>query len=301
LAGLPLALSGMDAPLNRERGKAMKREIVAALVAVAPLSCMTVQAGEVGVLWTTSGVNDTVYKEGLYTVSPLSKPSIYNRRSQEREEQLEVLAANGLRIVLESSIRYHIIPEETVALDRELGSNFYSILIGPVLRSQARRVVGRYQPEEIYSTRREIIEREIREGVEKAIDGRHVALEGVFIRNVTLPKAIEMAINNKLEAEQASLKMKYVIERTRQESEQRLIEEKTTAELQGIQAAADASAKVAMAKATDEANRLLQAHLTDPILQWQKTQALEDISRSANAKIIFTGDGRTPGSLIDLR
>jgi hypothetical protein len=32
----------------------------------------------------------------------------------------------------------------------------YDILLGPTLRSQARRVVGRYQPEEIYSSQREV-------------------------------------------------------------------------------------------------------------------------------------------------
>jgi regulator of protease activity HflC (stomatin/prohibitin superfamily) len=266
-------------------------------------SYMTVQAGEVGVLWTTDGVKDKVYPEGLYTVGFWDKPAIYSRRSQEREEQLDVLAANGLRIALDTSIRYHIIPEEAVTLDRELGTNFYSILIGPTLRSQARRVVGRYQPEEIYSTKREVIEREVREGIEKVIQGRHVVLEAVLIRNVTLPNAIEMAINNKLEAEQQSLKMKYVIEKSRQEADQRLIEEKASAERQTIQAEADANAKRTLAKATDDANTLMQAHLTDAILKWQKIQALEELAKSPNAKVLFMGggDSKNPGTLLDLR
>ncbi len=280
----------------------MRRNLVAVAAAVlSGCSYMTVQSGEVGVLWTTDGVKDKVYSEGMYNVGFWDKPAIYSRRSQEREERLDVLAANGLRIILDTSVRYHIIPEEAVALDRELGTNFYSILIGPTLRSQARRVVGRYQPEEIYSTKREAIEREIREGIEKVIQGRHVVLEAVLIRNVTLPSAIEMAINNKLEAEQQSLKMKYVIEKTRQESEQRLIEEKAAAERETIQAEADANAKRTLAKATDDANKLLQEHLTDPVLRWQKTQALEDLAKSQNTKVILMGgDGKNAATLLDL-
>jgi hypothetical protein len=52
-----------------------------------------------------------------------------------------------------------------VALQREIGPEFYTKILEPVLRSEARRVFGRYTPEEIYSTKREIVEREIREGL----------------------------------------------------------------------------------------------------------------------------------------
>jgi len=47
---------------------------------------------------------------------------------------------------------------------QEIGPHYYKTIIEPVLRSEARRVLGRYTPEEIYSTKRDLIEREIREG-----------------------------------------------------------------------------------------------------------------------------------------
>jgi prohibitin 1 len=80
-------------------------------------------------------------------------------------------------------------------------------------------VIGRYQPEEIYSTQREVIERQIREEVEKAIVGRHVVLETVLVRNVTLPETIQQAIKEKLQAEQMALKMKFVLEQTEAEAQ----------------------------------------------------------------------------------
>jgi regulator of protease activity HflC (stomatin/prohibitin superfamily) len=130
-------------------------------------SYATVGSGEIGVVWTPDGKPRSL-PEGEWGVGTYERTTLYNTRSQEHEERLEVLAANGLRIVLDTSIRYHIVADEAVALDHELGVHYYDVLVGPTLKSQARRVVGRYQPEEIYSTQRELIERQIRDGVEGA-------------------------------------------------------------------------------------------------------------------------------------
>src|SRR5579871_563163 len=126
-------------------------------VAVAALfatGCATVEVppGYVAVTWTPSGMSDKVLHEGSWSLGRGDEAIVFDARSQEHEERLEVLAANGLKIVFDTSIRYHIVPDEAVKLDQELGEKYYDILLGPLIRSQARRVVGRYQPEEIYSS-----------------------------------------------------------------------------------------------------------------------------------------------------
>src|SRR5262249_40834242 len=159
---------------------------------------------------------------------------------------------------------------EAVALDHDLGVHYYDVLLGPTLRSQARRVIGRYQPEEIYSTQRELIERQIREGIAASIKGRHVELERVLIRNVTPPESIQAAINDKLQAEQAALKMKFVIAQAEAEQQKQLMEVKAKAEREKIAAQAAADAKRIDAQATDDYARLIQQHMTDKMLQWQR-------------------------------
>jgi hypothetical protein len=56
-----------------------------------------------------------------------------------------------------------------------------------VLRSEARKVGGRYSSEEIYSTERESVEREILDETRAAIAGKPVELEAILIRDVDLP------------------------------------------------------------------------------------------------------------------
>ncbi len=260
-----------------------------------------VPPGHVAVNWTTNGMSDKVYREGEYGIGFYDRATIFDTRSQEREEKLNVLAANGLRIVLDASIRYHIIPEDTVKLDQELGTHFYSILLGPTLRSQARRVIGRYQPEEIYSTRREVIEREIREGIETAIKGRHIVLEAVLIRDVNLPEEIQRSINDKLEAEQQSLKQKYLLEIAKQVADRQKVEATAAAEQSKIRAQGDADSKRIAAKATSDYELLVRQNLNPDILHWQQIEAMDHLAQSPNAKIILLGgDGKTT-PLLDIK
>jgi regulator of protease activity HflC (stomatin/prohibitin superfamily) len=290
------------------------KSIAGLLLALFGAGCSyaTVGAGQVGVVWTPSGTRNEVLPEGNWGIGWFDHATVYDARSQERDERLEVLASNGLRIVLDASLRYHIAPKEAVLLDRELGINYYEVLLGPTLRSQARRVVGRYQPEEIYSTQRELIERQIREGVEKAIEGRHVMLEAVLIRNVTLPDTIQQAINDKLQAEQQALKMKFVLAQAEGEAQKKLLEQKaeadrariaaeSRAESEKIEARGKAEAKRIDAEATSDYERLVEQHLTEPMLRWQEIEAFRALGISPNAKIIFLGNGHGTMPLLDLK
>jgi regulator of protease activity HflC (stomatin/prohibitin superfamily) len=272
-----------------------------------------VGSGEVGVVRTPEGMSPKILPTGDWSIGFWDKVTAYNVRSQGQDERLEVLAANGLKIALDASVRYHIIPGEALALDRELGTEYYATLIGPTLRSQARRVVGRYQPEEIYSKERELIERQIREGVEAALKGRHIVLEAVLVRNVQLPESIQMAINNKLEAEQAALKMKFVIDRAKAEGDKALMEARSQAERDKIQAEDHAAAMRVDAQARADAKRLegqgladyqqsIQKSLSEQLLKYYQIEATRALSTADNAKIIYLGGGATPpGSLLDLR
>src|SRR5580704_15718256 len=152
--------------------------------------------GELGVVRTPGGIAATALETGDWHIGTSDTVTHYNVRSQQADEHLEVLASNGLKIILDASVRYHIVPNEVVQLDKEIGQDYYAVLLRPTLSSQARRVVGQYQPEEIYSTQRDKIEKQIFDGVSKAVNGRHVQLEAVLIRNVQLPDTIQAAIND---------------------------------------------------------------------------------------------------------
>jgi len=284
-------------------------------------SLATVGPGEMAVVHTPHGADKTALPPGDYHVGYWDSTTNYNVRSLEREEQLDVLSSDGLRIVLDTGVRYHAVPDEVVMLDRELGKDYYETLVGPTLRSQARRVVGRFRPEEIYSTQRELIEKQIREGVEAGIKGRHIELEAVLVRNVTLPGVIQTAVNEKLEKEQAALKMKYVEDEQKAQDKVKLMQANDAAEQQRI--AAQSAAEVARIKAQSAAEvtkiqaqaeadskrvegqgladyqRTIQRTITPEVLRMREIDATRALADSPNTKLVLgTAAGRT---MLDLR
>jgi regulator of protease activity HflC (stomatin/prohibitin superfamily) len=243
--------------------------ILAVCAGAGSAGCATVGPGHTGVLWTASGGTEPrTYGEGLHVVAPWNDLSIYDLRAMSHDEVLDVIAVNGLGLKLDASVRYHLNPNELVALQKEIGPDYYTKILEPVLRSEARRVFGRYTPEEIYSTKREIVEREIREGLLAKIEGKHIILEAILIRDVVLPDAIQRAIDQKLAAEQEVLKMKYVVEVARAAADQKRVE------AQGIY----------------DYNHIVSTSLSPPVLEFERIEQLNKLAASANAKTVIIGE-----------
>jgi regulator of protease activity HflC (stomatin/prohibitin superfamily) len=250
---------------------ALQRLCYIGIVATSLTGCASIPSGRTGIQWApTRGTIEHPLNEGIHWVSPFSKVYQIDMREQEEDESLDVLANNGLEIQLTSSILYQPIPGEVYQLVTETGPNYYSTLIAPYVRSSARRVVGRYTPEEIYSTKREQVEIEIRQEVVQKMEGKHVNVNGILIREVHLPAVVQKAIQEKLQEEQKSLEMKYVLDRTRQEAERARIEAAGISDFQAI----------------------VSKGLNDQILEWKGIDATEKLASSPNTKVIIVGSGK---------
>lgn len=246
--------------------------LIIALGAVLTMSaCVKVDSGHGGILWKAiGGTKEKVYGEGWHMVAPWNRMYVYNIRTMDAKEVLHILTNNGLSVDLETSVRFRPVLKELVKLHVEIGPEYYSIIIGPTIRSEARKVGGRYLPEEIYSTKREIVEKEIYEETIKALEGKHIQLEAILIRDVGLPEKIKNAISEKLEEEQKALKMKFVLQREQQEAERKRIEAKGIADFQ----------------------KIVTAGISENLLRWKGIEATEKLANSTNTKIIVVGAGK---------
>lgn len=233
--------------------------------------CAKVESGEGGVLWTAwSGTQDEFFTEGWYFVAPWNKMYTYNMRTQDKREDLHVLAKNGLSLKLETSVRYKAKPGAIFKLHTTIGPDYYEVILAPAIRSVAREVGGRFTPEEIYSTKRTTVEQDIFTETKKAMVNRPVELEAILIRNVDLPDKLKKAINEKLEEEQHALKMKFTLDKERQEAERKKIE----------------------ANGIAERNRIITESISDKLLRYKGIEVTEKISKSNNAKVIIIGSGK---------
>ncbi|MBE7691013.1 prohibitin family protein [Tenacibaculum piscium] len=238
-------------------------------------STVTIKSGQAGVLYKTFGggvvTDQAPMGEGFQVVAPWNKVFIYEVRQQEIYEKMQVLSSNGLEIQLEASVWFQPQAEKIGSLHKEKGENYISRVIQPVIRSAARSVVGRYTPEQLYSSKRDVIQVEIFSETKKILDEQYIQLNEVLVRDVTLPPTIKMAIERKLKQEQESLEYEFRLVTAQKEAEKQIIE----------------------AKGKADANKILSASLTDKILQDKGIEATLKLAESQNSKVVLIGAGKS--------
>jgi len=236
-------------------------------------STVTLDAGEAGVLWKRFGggvvTDQPPLGEGFHLVAPWNTVIVYETRQQELTEKMKVLSSNGLDIQLEATAWYQPVTVELGFLHQTKGTNYLDRVLKPAMRSATRSVVGRYTPEQIYSSKRDAIQEEIFDETKKIVEDQHIQLNDVLVRDVTLPAAIKDAIERKLSQEQTSLEYKFKLEIAEKEAEKQRIE----------------------AQGKADANKILSASLNDWILKDKGIEATLKLAQSPNSKVIVVGGG----------
>ncbi len=247
--------------------------VVIVLIAFGSRMTVTIDGGHAGVLFKTFGggiVKERTYGEGFHFIAPWNEMYIYETRQQEVSEEMNVLSSNGLEIRVDVSAWYLPQYVKIGYLHATIGTNYLQRVVIPSLRASTRSVIGRYTPEEIYSTHRDIIQDEIYQEVVALLDEKYVQVNKVLIRSIILPPTIKQAIESKLKQEQESLEYEFKLQKARKEAERQKI---------------DAEGKAA-------ANTILSASITDKILKEKGIEATLKLATSANSKVVVIGSGK---------
>ncbi|RMG54267.1 MAG: prohibitin family protein [Bacteroidetes bacterium] len=233
---------------------------------------ITIDAGERGVIFRKFGSGldkENIFQPGFHFIAPWNSMYVYSVRETQLEEEMEVLSSNGLNIKVDVTARVNPMYNRIGDLHENFGKDYLISLVRPELRSSVRKILGRFTPEELYSTRRDEVQEQIQKDLEETLGKNFIELKASLIRDIELPEKVKTAIEEKLEAEQSALKYEYILEQERKEAERRIIE----------------------AKAKAEANRVLNASLTDKILQDKGIEATLELANSPNSKVIIVGSG----------
>ncbi len=231
---------------------------------------LTIEAGERGVLFKRfgGGLDKTnIYAPGFHIVAPWNTMYVYDVREKQIEEEMEVLSSNGLTIAVDVTVRVNPSYVQIGDLHEKFGFDYLNSLVRPEVRASVRKIVGRFTPEELYSTRREEVQQMIQTDLEENLKNNFVELRASLIRDISLPDRVKSAIEEKLQAEQLALKYQYILDQERKEAERKIIE-------------AEAKAK---------ANQILNASLSANILKDKGIEATLELSKSANTKVIVVG------------
>jgi regulator of protease activity HflC (stomatin/prohibitin superfamily) len=273
-------------------GKTARYVGVAVMVLGLSSSCFVqIEPGQVGVKTLFGKIQDGTLTEGLNFVNPLvevekfdvrtqnyTMSAVHDEGSKAGDDAIRVLAADGLEVIIDLSVLYHLIPDKVPEILRNTGTRdvITDKIIRPLARTKIRDNAVYYDAVALYSTKREEFQQKITKTIEKDFFDRGIVLENILIRNITLPESVKLAIESKINAEQESQKMRFVLDKERQEADRKRVE------AQGI----------------SDYQRILTTTLTDKLLQYEQIKVQKELVTSPNAKVIVMGGGKTAPILI---
>jgi prohibitin 1 len=226
-----------------------------------------VPAGHVGVQVLFGKVYPEILPEGLHLINPLLSVKNLSIRTQEVFEHAESPSKEGLNVVLEASLLYHVNPEDAARLYQQVGPQYDQVVLMPQFRSAIRGVTVQHEAKDLYTSGREMVANQIAEDLKKNMADRGLLLEQILLRRIQLPQMVETAINEKLAAEQQAQRMQFVLAKETQEAERKRIEAKGLQDFQNI----------------------VSQGISEPLLRWKGIEATKLLAESHNAKVIIVG------------
>jgi regulator of protease activity HflC (stomatin/prohibitin superfamily) len=260
--------------MNNRRLPLIVLAVVAVIVVLALSSSLfyTIQASERAIIFYPFGDGldkENIMGPGFHMKGPWNDVYTYQVNERTSNENMDVLASNGLSIHVDISVRFYPIPDKIGYIHEQFTRDYENILVIPELRSTVRQVMGRYTAEEIYSTKRAEVETSIKNETEVVLSKNFVTATAVLIRSIQLPEQIKVAIENKLQQEQEALAYQFRLDKEKSEAERKRI----------------------AAEGESRANNIINNSLTNNLLKMRGIEATLELAKSPNTKVVIVGGG----------
>ncbi|WP_120943764.1 MULTISPECIES: SPFH domain-containing protein [Helicobacter] len=286
-----------------------------------------IQSGEIGIKITAGKYDPLPLQPGIHFFIPLVQDilvidtrvrTINFSRTEDmgivgknqgifRNDAINVMDSRGLTVSIELTVQYRLNAQTTPQTIATYGLSWEQKIINPVVRDVVRSVVGRYPAEDLPIKRNEIatlINTDINKEVSK-LPNAPVELSSIQLREIVLPQKIKEQIEKVQIARQESERVKYEVERAKQEAQKLAALAKGEADANRIKAQGVADAIVIEAKAKSAANLSIAQSLTDKLLSLRQIEVQgqfnEALKANQNAQILLTPGGAVPNIWLDTK
>ncbi|NNG26218.1 MAG: prohibitin family protein [Ignavibacteriaceae bacterium] len=262
---------GAKKRLNKSEASFALAGIVVALIIAFSQLVTIIPAGHTGVVDFLGNVSDNTLSPGVNLVNPMAKVVKYSFKTQEIKENMTIPSKEGLPIQLELSLLFRLDPAKANEIYKTVEEGDYlNVILVPQFRSVTRGVTAKFEAQALYTEARERLANEIVTELQKLVGPRGITIERVPLRQIVLPAGLTRSIEEKMQADQESQRMAFILLKEKQEAERKLIE----------------------AKGISDYNNVVNASLTERILKQKGIDATLNLANSSNSKVIVIGSGK---------
>jgi regulator of protease activity HflC (stomatin/prohibitin superfamily) len=244
-----------------------RTRIIAFLSFIFCSSCTIIRQGEVGVKRSFGKIKTEPLMEGARGFNPFTTTIIkLPTRTMNLEVRVPLPSKEGLTVQSDVSILYRMEGSYAPKIVEKLGKGYEQVVILPIFRSAVADISSQYFAKDMHTGQRSLIEKSIKELMMSQLKDRGFVVESVLLKSIVLPAGLTKAIEDKLEAEQDSQRMQFILDKERQEAK------RLTIEAEGIR----------------DAQKIIAEGLTPLLIRFKAIEAFNKLSTSPNAKVIIT-------------
>lgn len=256
---------------NGSTGGSIVIGIVAAILAlsffIVPFSFHTVETGELAVVRTLgkiTGVRDAGTNFDLWFINTYTK---YDTKVQNVDIVTAAYSSDAQTMDISMTLQYQIMPDKVVDIATQYGSlEVLQSRIQSIAIEKTKAVLSSHKAMDIIA-KRASISPEVEEAIKEAVGADYfVKVNTVVLSNIDFSDAFELAVEEKMIAEQAKLKADY-----ENEKQVAAAEAEAEAQLKRAEAAieiakAEAEAKKIAAEGEAAANKIITDSITQELL-----------------------------------
>jgi regulator of protease activity HflC (stomatin/prohibitin superfamily) len=180
------------------------------------------------------------------------------------DDSVTARTADGQEVFIDASIVYQVNPDRLIdVFVRYSQDQWQDILVRPQARSIIYNKVAQYRVEEVYSTKRDALQKAIEDEMRVALEANGFLLNSMLLRNVTFNEEYARSVEEKQIAQQNSERARFLVESEKQEAERVRVQAQGRADASVTAAKGEAEANVINARAEAEALSLIAEQLKD--------------------------------------
>jgi regulator of protease activity HflC (stomatin/prohibitin superfamily) len=249
---------------------------IAALIAIAliitfiivPFSFHTVSSGEVAVVKHLGKIEDVKTAGTHYGVWFTNSYVVYDTKVQNLDTTTMAYSSDAQTMDIQMTIQYQIISDKVIDIATQYGSlEVLQSRIQSIAIEQAKSVLSAHKAMDIIANRASISPA-VEDAIMNAVgDEYFVNITTVVLTNIDFSDAFELAVEEKMIAEQAKLKADYENETKIAKAEAEAAAKLKAAQAEIEIAKAQAEALKIAAEAEAAANKIIDASITDKIIE----------------------------------